>query len=242
MLRLATKFAPKPQTLEQAYRAGFRNAELWLDQNVLADWKTVLDLTRHYPNSYAMHFPNQLNLPSKSLEETVALYRSLGSRCLVIHQPMFDRYGETLLGLEPTLIPAIENLKLTPQAFNEWAEKNPGLALDVEHLWKFTLKDVPLAQLLEQVRAFLARFADKLRHVHLPGYWPGLAEHRPMYCAREMVFPVLSLLDEAHFEGLVVSEVEMEFQNLLELRMDVLLFDVWRERHESRAFSARTFQ
>jgi hypothetical protein len=81
------------------------------------------------------------------------------------------------------------------------------------------------------VRTFLDRFAGKLRHVHLPGYWPGLAEHRPMYCAREMVFSVLSLLAEVGFEGLVVSEVNPEFQNAAELRMDVLLFGVWQRRH-----------
>ena len=52
-----------------------------------------------------------------------------------------------------------------------------------------------------------------------------------MYCAREMIFPVLSLLAEAHFDGLVVSEANPEYQNYPELRMDVLLFDAWRQRH-----------
>ena len=54
-----------------------------------------------------------------------------------------------------------------------------------------------------------------------------------MYCSRDMVFPVLSLLEEAHFEGLIVSEVDSRFQNLQELRMDTLLFEVWRARHDA---------
>ena len=71
---------------------------------------------------------------------------------------------------------------------------------------------------------------DKLLHIHLPGYWPGFQEHRPMYCAREMIFPVLSLLADARFEGLVVSEVDPAYQNLSELHMDVLLFEAWRNQ------------
>lgn len=46
-----------------------------------------------------------------------------------------------------------------------------------------------------------------------------------------MIFPVLSLLADAGFEGLVVSEVNPEYQNANELRMDVLLFDTWRSQH-----------
>jgi hypothetical protein len=75
----------------------------------------------------------------------------------------------------------------------------------------------------------LDRFGDKIRHVHLPGYAPGFAEHRPMYCSREMVFSVLSLLADHHFAGLVVSEADPEYQNVKELHMDVLLFNTWHE-------------
>jgi len=103
------------------------------------------------------------------------------------------------------------------------------LALDVEHLWKFTLRDSALEDLVGHLRGFLAGLGEKLFHVHLPGYWPGLREHRPMYCARDMVFPVLSLLSQSHFDGFVVSEVNPEYQNPEELRMDVLLFEKWRQ-------------
>ena len=112
------------------------------------------------------------------------------------------------------------------------AERNPGLTLDVEHLWKFTLGDASLEILLDSLRVFLTHYGHKLRHVHLPGYWPGFPEHRPMYCARDMIFPVFSLLAEAGYEGFVVSEVELEYQNVHELRMDVLLHEAWREKHE----------
>jgi sugar phosphate isomerase/epimerase len=232
MLKLATKFQPDVPAFETAYRAGFRHVELWLDARVLADWQAVARRAREYPNGYVLHFPNRLDLAPETLDQTAALYRALDCRCLVIHQPMFDRYHEALLQIEPALMLAVENHKLTPEGFLAWAERNPGLALDVEHLWKYTLRDAPLEQLLGQVRAFLGRFAGKLRHVHMPGYWPGLDEHRPMYCARELVFPVLALLAEAGFEGEIVSEVNPAYQNANDLRMDVLLFDTWRQLHD----------
>jgi sugar phosphate isomerase/epimerase len=232
MLRLATKFAPQAPAFEAAYRAGFRHVEIWLGPQVLDDYAHVLRLAAHYPNGYVLHFPNRLDLTPEALHRTVALYRGLGCRCLVIHQPMSDVYREDLLRLEPGLRLAVENHRLTPEGFAAWAEGNDGLALDVEHLWMLTLRDAPLKALLDAVAAFLGRFRDKLRHVHLPGYWPGFREHRPMYCAREMVWPVLSLLAGAGFDGLVVSEADAEFQNAQELRMDVLLFDAWRERHD----------
>jgi sugar phosphate isomerase/epimerase len=232
MLKLATKFAPRPSAFETAYATGFRNAEFWLDAAILADWPTVVQHARQYPLSYALHFPNRLDLNSDTLHATVELCRGLNCNALVIHQPMYDKYHAALLRLEPELRLAVENHKLSLDGFAAWAEHNPGLALDVEHLWKFTLRDGPLHALLEQVRTFLTRYGNKLRHVHLPGYWPGFAEHRPLYCAREMVFPVLSLLAEAGFEGLVVSEVSPEFQNRYDLRMDVLLYDHWCDMHK----------
>lgn len=230
MLKLATKCAPRPLELDNAYRAGFRYVELWLDQDVLADLPAVLQQVSEYPNGYAMHFPNRLNLPESALDQVATMYRQVNSRCLVIHQPMADKYGASLLRLDPTMRLAVENHRLTPEQFMHWAERSAGLALDVEHLWKFTLADGSLDELLNQVRALTTRFGDKLRHVHLPGYWPGFREHRPMYCARDMIFPVLSILAEAKFDGLVVSEADLEYQNIPELCMDVFLFDTWRHQ------------
>jgi sugar phosphate isomerase/epimerase len=237
MLKLATKCAPTPQALDQAYRAGFRHAELWLDAAALADEQIVLRHARDYPFTYALHFPNSLSLPAEALEQLVALSRGLAAQCVIIHQPMFDRYAESLLRLEPRLSLAIENHKLTPEAFDRWAERSPGLALDIEHLWKFTARDGPLEALLGRLRGLLAQHGARLRHVHMPGYWPGFKEHRPMYCARELVLPVLSLLAGAGFEGLIVSEANLEHQNPEELRMDVLLFDLWRQRHDQAALA-----
>jgi hypothetical protein len=232
MLKLATKFSPTPANVERAHRAGFHQAELFLNAPILAGGAQVISLARHYPMEYALHCPNERELSPESLRQMTDLYRALGCRALVIHQPQFDRYGTELMRLEPNLRPGIENHRLSLEQFDAWAERNPGLTLDVEYLWKFTLGDVPLAELLAAVRRFLTRFSSKLRHVHMPGYVPGQAEHRPMYCSRDMVFGVLSLFAEFGFDGLIVSEVNQPFQTDEDLRMDVLLFQRWRAEFE----------
>jgi len=231
MLKLATKFIPNLAALEAAHCAGFRNAELWTDAALLAEWRSVAPLAREYPFEFVIHFPNRTDLTAEALRDCARLYRELDCRCLVIHQPMFDKFHETLKSLEPQIEFGVENHSLTVEQFDEWARSNPGLTLDVEHLWMLTLPGAPLSLLLRSVRDFLQKYGSKLRHVHLPGYVPGFDEHRPMYCSREMVFAVLSLLAEAKFEGLIVSETSPEFQNAKELQMDVLLFDAWRSQH-----------
>jgi hypothetical protein len=228
MIAVATKFAPTPAAYETAARAGFREAELWTDEQVLSGWRDVVALARQFPFRHAFHFPNRVAVSPETLAHTAELYHALDCRAVVIHQPQFDRHGAALTALAPGIRLAVENHRLTPSGFRAWAEDNPGLALDVEHLWKFTLDDCPLDDLLAEVRRFLERFRPKLHHVHMPGYLPGQPNHRPMYCSRDMVFAVLSLLEEYRFDGLIVSEVETEFQNIHDLQMDVLLFRRWQ--------------
>ncbi len=225
MLRLATKFKPDAPAFETAVRAGFHHAELWTDADVLLGWRRVADLARAYPLGYALHFPNRLDQPPEVLRGAVELYRALDARALVLHQPHMDRYGAALLALDPDLRLAVENHRI--DSIDGWAGPNPGLALDVEHLWMFDNDHRPLGEILAFVRDILHRYAPKLQHVHLPGYLPGQAQHRPMYCSRDLCLGVFDLLASVGFTGLVVSEVNEEFQNEHDLRMDVLLFERW---------------
>ena len=227
MLKIATKFAPKPADFSRAWTTGFRFAEFWLSAELLKDVDQIVKLAREYPFEYVPHFPNKKNT-AQSVKQSVQLYRELNSRAIVVHQPMFDAWGKEFEVQEPGIRLAVENHQLNENEFWEWAEKNPGLNLDVEHLWKFTLKDAPLDRLLQVLEKFLGRYAEKLYHVHLPGYVPGEEEHRPMYCNREFVHGVWNLLEEVPYRGLVVSEVNSEYQTDQDLRMDMLLFERWK--------------
>ena len=238
MLKLATKFKVQPNSIQAAVDAGFTCAEIWLDAKVLENWADVSRLATRSPLQFSLHFPNRGNLTDTHLSQAVELYHSLDCSAMVIHQPMMDLYGRSLLEIDPSIRLGVENHRLSPEDFQRWASSNRWLTLDVEHLWMLTLADCPLAQLLDSVRRFLERFHEKLIHVHLPGYLPGHDEHRPMYCSREMVLAVMNLLAEYRFEGLMVSEVNLDYQNPSELRMDVLLFNRWRQLAEDQARSA----
>lgn len=240
MLKIATKFAPEASAFETAQTAGFRHAEFWLDAALLSRWQEVAEMAQKYPLGYGLHFPNRGDLDDDTLEAATRLYRDLSCTAIVIHTPMFRRYAERLLKHDSTLRLGVENHRLDPQEFERWAVENTWLTLDVEHLWHFTLDDAPLDDLLRSVEGFLKRFGDKLIHVHLPGYVPGYAAHRPMYCSREMVLPVWSLLADCDFDGLIVSEVHAQYQNVQELQMDVLLFERWRELRHNRTRSPTT--
>ena len=101
------------------------------------------------------------------------------------------------------------------------------MTLDIEHIWKFSLHDAPLEKLFTLVRGVFERASHCIRHIHMPGYLPGPTEHRPMYTSREFCMGVFDILADHDFAGLVVSEVDMQFQNYFELRMDTLLFERW---------------
>ena len=230
MLNLATKFAPHVAAFAQAVEAGFHCAELWTDAAVLADWEQVAERARQFPLRYVIHFPNRKEQSVETLRHAAALYRALDCQALVIHQPHYDRYADALRRIDPELCLAIENHRLRLSELETWFAQSPHLTLDVEHVWKYTLQDAPLEELLDLLDQQLAVHGDKLRHVHLPGYWPGMGEHRPMYAAREMIFPVWDLLARREYNGLIVSETEMEYQTPQDLRMDVLLFETWQSR------------
>jgi sugar phosphate isomerase/epimerase len=227
MLRLATKFKPEPAAFETAVRAGFREAELWTDAALLLQGRQVAQWARQYPMRYAFHFPNRLDQPPEVLRAAVDLYHDLNARAMVLHHPHFLRHGEALLRLDPDLNLAIENHRI--DSLDAWANSVPGLALDVEHLWMYGNQHRPLGELLALLRDFLFRHGAKLHHVHLPGYLPGQPEHRPMYCSRDLVMGVFDLLEVMGFDGLVVSEVNEEYQNEIDLQMDVLLFQRWQQ-------------
>lgn len=227
MLKFATKFLPRAEAFATAFQAGFRSAEFWLDANVLRGWQFVATLSRQYPFHYALHFPNRGSLPTETLEQAVSLYRELDCAAMVIHQRMFDKYATQLLALESGLALAVENHNLAEPAFHRWAEENPGLTLDVEHLWKYTLHDCALDELLSAVDRFLVKYGSKLQHVHLPGYHAGGEEHCPAHHAPQMAAGVLSLLASFDFTKLVVSEARQAYQNPNDLRRDVSLFENW---------------
>ena len=239
MFALSTKFAPRRPQFEAAVAAGFRHAEFWLDAALLEDWEQVAALAGEYDMRYVLHFPNRRDLSDDHLRQFVELYRALGCQVSVIHSPMWREYAEAIRGYDSGLVLAVENHRFTPDELENWMETYEALTLDIEHLWKFTLNDAPLVELQQTLARLLATCGDRVRHIHLPGYYPGDEEHRPMYCSRDMVLMAFDQLAEIDYEGFVVAEANDEFQNAHELAMDRLLHAHWlTSRGEEAAQSA----
>ncbi len=228
MLQLATKFKPDAdEPFRIAVDAGLRAAELWTGPDVLDDWEATAARARKFDLRYALHFPTRRNLTERQLDAVVGLYHALGCRSMTIHQLEYDRYWPDVARRSAEVCLAVENSHLAPEQLQSWANGNRNLTLDAEHVWYLTYPQATLGEAIDACRDLLARHAAKVRHVHLPGYLAGGDEHRPMYCSRDFVFAVLSLLDDVGYEGLVVSEVDVAYQTPNDLRMDALLFDTW---------------
>lgn len=229
MLSLATKFAPVRSAFDTASASGFLATEFWLDEKFLLDSDAIIPLALEYPFRYAMHFPNQGPLSDDAIRRSSSMYRALNCTAIVIHQPMFDRYARALLEIDPDLDLAIENHVLDERQFDRWSEVSPGLTLDVEHLWKYTLHDCSIEKLLVRVDRLLKDHSAKLHHVHLPGYRPGGEEHQPTHFNDVLAIEIMNRLAAHGFEKLVVSEAELEFQSEPFLKKDVQLYQTWTE-------------
>lgn len=227
-LKLATKCSPERAGLARAAEAGFHHAELWTDAATLDQWEVAAENCRSVALDYGIHAPNNPELGDDTLVNASRLYRALNCRAMVIHQPVFDRLGSKLLAIDEGLCLAVENHRLSRDEFRHWATSNRYLTLDVEHLWKFTLRDAPLESLTDALDEFLAEFGGKLRHVHLPGYVPNGHEHRPMSTNPPFARAVWERLAKVGYDGLVVSEISVRFQTTAELRKDVELYEAWK--------------
>ncbi len=227
MLRFATKLAPQAPLLQQAIISGFRNTEIWLSDELLDDVDAIITTAQKFHMGYVPHFPNGGRITEQRLQQIVRLYQALECETMVIHEPMFDLYGDRMLEIEPGLSFAVENIRYNLDEFWQWAESHAGLNLDVEHLWLFSLPGASFELWLETLEAFLHRFHYKLHHVHMPGYQPGQPEHRPAYMNPRMACEVWTLLAEYQFQGLAVSELSPEWQTPKHLRQDVAMFEQW---------------
>ncbi len=229
MLKFATKLAPQPERLHNACEAGFKHAEIFLTSKLIKKPKALAKLLGNYPLTYGLHFLNRAPLSKKQLKKIVRLYRRLDCESMVIHQPMFRLYSEALLDIDPGLCLAVENHRLKLKNFWRWADTHEFLTLDVEHLWKHTLKQVPLAELMPVLKTFMKQHGSQLKRVHLPGYKPGSLEHQPLSYNPKLAGKVFKALSKIDFQGLIVSETRPSMQKPKFLSNDVNLFQQWEK-------------
>jgi sugar phosphate isomerase/epimerase len=234
MLKFATRAFPLAKRLGNAYQSGFRYVELSLTAKLVDDWRQIAATADSFDLRYELHFPNRAPLTHKQLKRIAKLYCHLDCQVMVIHQPMFRLYSKDMADLVPGLCLAVENHHLNPKSFWQWAETHQWLTLDVEHLWKHTLNQAPLPDLLEALKKFLKKHGSQLRRVHLPGYEPGGWEHQPASFNPEMARKVLTALSKIDYRGLVVSEARPSMQKLKYLKNDVAMYQSWKQDREAK--------
>lgn len=231
MFKHAARTTATSESIAAADEAEITNIELQLSSSDLLDWEATARIADTSRYQYTVKFPTSLELSAEALQNCVKLCAVLNAETVVMHEPMHRRYGRQLAELAPNLTIAVENNRQSRDQLQAWAQAHDALTLDVEHFWKFTLGDAPLETLTSELTTFLNEFGHKVEHIHLTGYQPALPVHRPMYCNRDMVFAVLSLLADVDFDGCVVSEVSPEYFNRRDLVMDSLLIDSWKEQN-----------
>lgn len=237
MLNLATKFRPSPESFELAFNAGFRCAELYLDRQVLEQCDEVIEMAKQWDMKYAMHFPNKPNLEQSHLEACAELFAQLNASAIVMHPPMMRRFADSLKTISSELVLAIETMRVPKDELVSWVSENGAVTIDVEHVWQFTLPGAPLEDFFQLLRQVFESNGQCVHHIHMPGFLPGQGEHRPMYTSREFCRGVFDILADHNYSGLVVSEVDIPFQNRFDLRMDVLLYEAWLEERLTRTIA-----
>ena len=241
-LQLATKLRPTSVALDLAGDVGFREFELWTNEDVLLAAKQVATVCNRPSHRYAVHFPNHAPLRDDAIDGLRLLCDRLWVKAVIMHQPMFDLYGDTVQRENPQVRIGVENGDLDVVSFQRWARENEFLTFDVEHLWKFTLRDAADEIFLTVVDQFLAECADRIVHVHFPGYAIGTDTHRPIYLAGRTGHEVLTLLDRHGYTGFVVSELDSAWQTTTQIRADYDYYHEWLasrvEVHQPVAASA----
>ena len=236
MLRLATKFHPgEPAPFLLAHRAGFRNAELWLGEDLLRDTERLIQRAGRFQFEYVLHFPNK-PVSDEALAGCLKLYDALNCKVMVIHEPMFEKFAAKITAQKPDVKLGIENHRKTPEELPIWAEEAEYLTIDVEHLWLFTWIGVSRKEFVSRFKQFWKDFGHKVKHIHFPGVCPHEDfQHRALYNSRELMLELFDFLADEDFRGFIVSEVNEEYQNYGELKMDVLLFEFWMEKYMASA-------
>lgn len=234
MLKFATRAAPLAKRLANARQSGFQFVELSLTTKLVDDWKKIAATATSFDMRYELHFPNRAPLTRQQLKKIAKLYRHLDCKAMVIHQPMFRLYSQDMADLVPGICLAVENHRLNPKNFWHWAETHQWLTLDVEHLWKHTLKQAPLPELLSVLKKILEKHGSQLRRVHLPGYEPGGREHQPASFNPKLSRKVFTALSKIDYQGLIVSEARPSMQKPKFLRNDVAMFETWKQDRKAK--------
>ena len=235
MFSFATKFSPEAANFEKAVFAGFENAELYLTPTRLMSWRSLSKIARSYDLNYALHFPTTGTASrtgtasSQTCEEIVSLAHDICCSFVSVHEDSLE-VAQRIRTIDPRIQLSVENQTVEFDKLDSWILANDNITLNVEFLWKNTLKDCDLDQLKSVVGRLFHNYGDRFRAVHLSGYSPGGKIKSPLFKSAEMVSAIFDTLLAENYHGMVVSEIDVEQQTSHNLKEEFDLFNQWRNK------------
>lgn len=227
MYLFATKFSPEAANFEKAVFAGYQNAELYLTPTRLMSWRSLSKIARCYELNYVLHFPTIGKSSLQTCEDIVSLAHDINCKTITVHEDSL-KVAEYVQALDPQIQLAVENHSVTYEQLDAWIQSNDCITLNVDCLWKNTLQNCELSELRSVVRRLFHNYRDRFKNVHLSGNVPGSLSKPPLQFSQEMVFSILDILRAERYEGMVVSEIDVEFQTGENLERDLNVFRQWQ--------------
>jgi len=221
-LQLAAKCLPDSKILKRIESTEIDAVELYTDAECLKK-VDIVSICDDFPLSYVVHAPNDVVAP----KETFELAQAIGANVVVTHDIYWeDEWPRVVKTAQDTGVAlAIENVDGLLTFAKVLLRYGVKRCLDFEHAIFLMGGFYPngLKQLL-----------PKTIHVHLSGYEFGnLKYHTHFYESPEHAFKVLNFLESNGYNGMVVSEASIEYQQEEHFRKLKDFFSEWKEKYNN---------
>ena len=221
-LQLAAKCLPEPKILKRIESAKIDAVELYTNAECLKK-VDIVSICNDFPFSYVVHAPNDIVAP----KETFELAQAIGANAVVTHDIYWeDEWPEVVkMAQDAGVALAIENVD--------------GLFTFTKVLLRYGVKRcLDFEHVIFQMRGFYPEGLKQLLpasiHTHLSGYEFGnLKYHTHFYESPEHAFKVLSFLESNGYNGMVVSEASIEYQEEEHFKKLKDFFDEYKKKYNS---------
>ena len=221
-LQLAAKCLPDPKILERIESAKINAVELYTDAECMKK-VDIVSICDDFPFSYVVHAPNDIVAP----KETFELAQAIEANVVVTHDIYWeDEWPEVVkVALDTGISLAIENIDGLFSFEKVLLRYGVKRCLDFEHA-------------VFLMRGFypdgLKKVIPKTIHVHLSGYEYGNQKyHTHFYESPEHAFKVLGFLESNGYNGMVVSEASIEYQQAEHFKKLKDFFDECKAKYNS---------
>ncbi len=218
-MMLAAKCAPQREILQEIQAAGIQAVELYLSEEIMRDVGKIIALCREFPFCYAVHAPNDCYKPDALLTLTGAI----GAQVVVFHDIFWSEEWEAIARFfkDSKTKVCVENIGGIHEPLKLMRRFGFGRCLDLEHL------QMQCNGVHEEEFKHIFKEAS---HVHLTGYCFGSKLwHTHIHASARHNRRFLTLLREAGYNGMVVSEAGVSLQTRHEFRRLKRFYEQWEK-------------